>query len=121
MIIHDHFDALLMESVTTGNGGGESLSSGVIDITEMGGAEHAQLVIEAGAGDQPIGISVVGADSKDAEAEVQEVLAFETKANEAFAWRGRVPLYCPQYIRLQVKVGASAPEVPVKVTLRVAV
>lgn len=116
MIIHDHHDALLTETVYTD---AEELTSGVINITETGGSEAADLILTAPAADQTLTLKVEGAAEKDGE--FSEQLSFTTEPGVEFSYRDRIPKYCPQYIRLVVELGGSAPSEPVGVTLRVGV
>lgn len=119
MIIRDSYDALLMEelSVTAA----ETLTGEhVINITEPGGIDAAHIIITAEAASAPITISVLGAEDKAGEFTPVEGLSFTTEAATAFEYRNRLPLHCPQYIKLQVKADA-APDTPAAVTLRVAV
>ena len=118
MIIHDAFDALLMATLTTGTSGGETLTSEPINITEPGGSEAADLIITAPAADQVLTLKLLAADAP--EGEYAEQLSWSTTAEEAFSYRGRLPKYCPQYIKLQVETGSTAPSEPAAVTLRVA-
>lgn len=118
MIIHDHHDALLTETLTIADG--TEQTSGIIDLTETGGVEHAHLVITAEACDQTLTLQVKGCDTKDGEFAPVDPLIFNTTPDEPYAWRDRIPLHCPQYITLTVRP-AGAPGTPVAVTLRAAV
>lgn len=118
MIIHNHYDALLTATITTGEAGSEAQESNIIDLTETGGVEHAQIVITAPAADQELTIKILAADDKDGE--FAEALSFTTTANEEMDYRERIPLHIPQYIKLQVTTGDTAPSEPAAVTLRVA-
>ena len=119
MIIHDHFDALLTETLTTGTTGGETLESEIIDLTETGASEASQLVLTAPAADQSLTLKVLACAEKDGE--FVEALSFTTEADTDFEYRERVPLHLPQYIKLQVVTDGTAPSEPVAVTLRLAV
>ena len=123
MIIHDHYDALLtQEVVITADDGGETISAeGCIDLTETGGVEHAQLVLTADACEQALTLQVTGSATKEGEFTPVDPLIFTTTPGEPFAWRDRIPLHCPQYVRLQVRAGEGAPAQPVVVRLRAAV
>lgn len=118
MIIHDHHDALLTETLTITDA--TEQTGGIIDICEPGGSETAHLVLTAEACDQSLTIQVKGCDTPDGEFTPVDTLIFTTTENEPFAWRDRVPLHCPQYITLSVRP-AGAPGTPAAVTLRYAV
>lgn len=118
MIIHDHHDALLTQTLTIADG--TEQTGGIIDICEPGGSEAAHLVLTAESCDKALTIQVKGCDTKDGEFTQVDTLTFTTTPDEPFAWRDRVPLHCPQYITLTVRP-AGAPGAPVAVTLRYAV
>lgn len=120
MIIHDHHDALLTEELTTSSTAQEVLTSDIIDLRETGGVEHAHLILSAEAGDAPLTLNVLGAATKEGEYAPVPELSFTTTEGEDFHYRQRIPLLCPQYIKLQVSVGDTAPSEPVRATLRVA-
>lgn len=119
MIIRDSYDALLMEELTVS--AAETLTGEhVINIAEPGGIDAAHIIITAAASSAPLTISVLGAEDKAGEFTPVEGLSFTTEASKEFAYRNRLPLHCPQFIKLQVQADA-APESPAAVTLRVAV
>lgn len=119
MIIRDAYDALLISELTVY--AAESLTGEhVINIAEPGGIDAAHLIITAEAASEPLTISVLGAEDKAGEFTPVEGLSFTTEANAEFTYRNRLPLHCPQFIKLQVQADA-APEAPAAVTLRIAV
>lgn len=119
MIIRDAYDALLMSELTVT--AAETLTGEhIINITEPGGIDAAHLIITAAAASAPLTITVLGAEEKAGEFTPVEGLSFTTEASTEFTYRNRLPLHCPQYIKLQVKAD-SAPDSPAAVTLRVAV
>lgn len=65
----------------------------VIDITEKGGIEHAQLVIEMAGGGS---VTIEGADKADDQFTAVKTITVPAEGE----YRERVPLYCPRFIRL---------------------
>lgn len=117
MIIHDHHDGLLTETVTVTDTVAES---GIIDICEPGGSEAGQIVITAAASETELTLTLKSATTSDGEFEGVEGWSFQTTGGSSFERRERVPMGCGQYIKLEVSAG-SAPAEPVEVTLRYAV
>lgn len=71
----------------------------VIDITEKGGIEHAQMVVELADGGS---VTIEGAETADGEfATVQTVTVPDDGV-----YRERIPLECPRFIRLAADSGA---------------
>lgn len=118
MIIHDAYDRLLMATTVSPAEASGTATSEVIDITEIGGSEHADLVVNADSADQQLTLTIEGAASEDGE--FAAVTTLTTEASKEFEWRERIPKYCPRYIRLAVKTGEEAPSKQVSATLRVA-
>lgn len=107
MIIHDHYDALTMSNTDAETGTGE-----VIDLTEPGGVEHADLILSAPADSGAVTLTIEGAETADGE--FSDVLSAEADGSADFEKRMRIPKDCPRYIRLKAEPAAVA-------TLRAAV
>lgn len=118
MIIHDHHDALLTQTVTAPAAASSAAASGVIDILEPGGSEAADLIITCDAASQALTLEVQAAADETAE-EFGSVLTYTTEPNTAFSVRERIPKTCPRFIRLSVKTGDTAPDSAPAATLRV--
>ena len=72
----------------------------VIDITEKGGIEHAQMVVELAGGGS---VTIEGADKADGSfATVKTVTVPEDGV-----YRERIPLECPRFIRVSAASGAT--------------
>ncbi len=118
MFIHDSYDRLLMGTVECSKEASAKTTADVIDIAETGGSDHAELIVTAGAADQPLTLTIEGSGSEDGE--FAPVKTFTTEASAAFESRDRLPKFCPRFIRLTVATGETPPTKPVTATLRVA-
>lgn len=118
MFIHDAYDRLLMGTAESSKEASQKSYSDVIDITELGGSDHAELVVTADSADKALTLTVEGAEAEDGE--FKTVRSFSTTESEAFENRDRLPKFCPRYIRLSVETGETAPTKPVTATIRVA-
>lgn len=118
MFIHDSYDRLLMGTVETSSEVSTKAYSDVIDITETGGSDNAELVVTAGSGDQTLTLTVEGCDTEDGEFKAVKTLT--TEKSKEFEDRDRLPKFCPRYIRLCAETGETAPSKPVTATIRVA-
>lgn len=107
MIIHDHYDALSISSTDA-----ETATGNVIDLTEPGGVEHADLILSAPAASGAVALSIEGADTADGE--YRDVLSANADGSADFEQRMRIPKDCPRFIRLKAEPAAVA-------TLRAAV
>lgn len=72
----------------------------IIDITEKGGIEHAQLVVELADGGSAV---IEGAEKADGEFATVQTVTVPAEG----VYRERIPLDCPQFIRLAAKNGAT--------------
>ncbi len=118
MFIHDAYDRLLMGTVESAKDASSKAYSDVIDITELGGSDHAELIVTAGAADKALTLTVEGAPAEDGE--YKTLRTFSTTESAAFEERDRLPKFCPRFIRLCVETGEAAPSKPATATLRVA-
>lgn len=71
----------------------------VIDITEKGGIEHSQLVIELTGGGS---VTIEGSDKADGTFATVQAVTVPTTGE----YRARIPLECPRFIRLAADSGA---------------
>ena len=72
----------------------------VIDITEKGGIEHAQIVIELASGGE---VTIEGADKENGEFVTVKSVTVPSDG----VYRERIPMDCPRFIRLAAKSGAT--------------
>ena len=72
----------------------------VIDITEKGGIEHAQMVVELAGGGS---VTIEGADKADGD--FATVLTVTVPSSGEY--RERIPLECPRFIRVSAESGAT--------------
>lgn len=72
----------------------------VIDITETGGIEHAQMVVELADGGS---VTIEGAEKADGV--FTTVLTVTVPENGVY--RERIPLECPRFIRVSAASGAT--------------
>ena len=101
MIIHDHYDALLMSSTDA-----ETATGRVIDLTEPGGVEHADLILSAPAAEGAVTLTVEGAT--EADGEFATVVSEQTEGGKVYEKRMRIPKDCPRFVRLVVSPAAVA-------------
>lgn len=122
MEIHDRQDLNLTALATSSSSTSTAVSSDeVIDITEKGGIENAQYVVEVPSADKALTVAIVG-DSDPAGLFGTTVASFTTTANTAMEVRERIPLNAPRYWKLTVTTdGTAAPTTAVtaKLTVRV--
>lgn len=122
MITHNRIDMQLVarvETPTTANG--TATADWVIDLTERGGRDAANIVLSCPALSAPVTLAVVGGDSRDGEMVAVAGASVVTKANEETEVRMRVPLDCPRFVTLQVTAGGTAPSGAVTAQLAVLV
>lgn len=122
MEIHDRQDLNLTALATSSSSTSTAVSSDeVIDITEKGGIENAQYVVEVPSADKTLTVAIVG-DSDPAGLFGTTVASFTTTESTALTVRERIPLDAPRYWKLTVTTnGTAAPTTAVtaKLTVRV--
>lgn len=122
MITHNRIDMQLVarvETPTTANG--KVTAAWVVDLTERGGRDEANIVLSCPALAQPVTLAVVGSDTRDGEKVAVAGASVVTKANEDTEVRLRIPLDCPRFVTLQVTAGGTAPSGAVTAQLAVLV
>lgn len=122
MITHNRIDMQLVarvETPTTANG--KVTAAWVVDLTERGGRDAANIVLSCPALAQPVTLAVVGSDTRDGEKVAVAGASVVTKANEETEVRLRIPLDCPRFVTLQVTAGGTAPSGAVTAQLAVLV
>lgn len=72
----------------------------VIDITEKGGIEHAQMVVELADGGS---VTIEGADKENGTFTTVQTVTVPADG----VYRERIPLECPRFIRLAAASGAT--------------
>lgn len=72
----------------------------VIDITEKGGIEHAQMVVELASGGS---VTIEGSDKADGVFTTVKTVTVPADG----VYRERIPLECPRFIRLSADSGAT--------------
>jgi hypothetical protein len=72
----------------------------VVDITEKGGIEHAQLVVELAGGGS---VTIEGADKEGGTFVAVTIVTVPADG----VYRERIPLECPRFIRLSAASGAT--------------
>lgn len=72
----------------------------VIDITEKGGIEHAQMVVELASGGS---VTIEGSDKADGVFTTVKIVTVPADG----VYRERIPLECPRFIRLSADSGAT--------------
>lgn len=115
MITRDHLDAELRMQVTCSTSASTPVTSDVIDISEIGGSEHAQFLGIVPSADQVLTCTVESSDKPDGT--FTKSVIFHTEAGKAYENRERIPLYTGRYLRLKVETGETAPSTAVPVTV----
>ena len=72
----------------------------VIDITEKGGIEHAQMVVELASGGS---VTIEGSDKADGVFTTVKTVTVPADG----VYRERIPLECPRFIRVSADSGAT--------------
>lgn len=120
MITHNRVDMQLVARVATPtSANGEVTADWVVDLTERGGRDAANIVLSCPALGVPVTLAVVGGDSRDGEMVAVAGVSAVTKANEDCEVRMRIPLDCPRFVTLKVKAGATAPAASVMAQMAV--
>ena len=122
MITHNRIDMQLVARVETPtSANGKATAAWVVDLTERGGRDEANMVLKCPALNQPVTLAVVGSDTRDGEKVAVAGASVVTKANEDTEVRLRIPLDCPRFVTLQVTAGGTAPSGAVTAQLAVLV
>lgn len=122
MITHNRIDMQLVARVETPtSANGKATAAWVVDLTERGGRDEANIVLSCPALDQPVTLAVVGSDSRDGEMVAVAGVSAVTTAGTDCEVRMRIPLDCPRFVTLEVTAGGSAPSVSVTAQMAVLV
>lgn len=120
MITHNRVDMQMVARVATPtSANGEVTADWVVDLTERGGRDAANIVLSCPALSAPVTLAVVGGDSRDGEMVAVAGASAVTKANEETEVRMRVPLDCPRFVTLKVTAGGTAPSASVTAQMAV--
>lgn len=120
MITHNRVDMQLVARVATPtSANGEAIADWVVDLTERGGCDAANIVLSCPALSAPVTLAVVGGDTRDGEMVAVAGASAATKANEDCEVRLRIPLDCPRFITLKVTAGGMAPSASVTAQMAV--
>lgn len=123
MIIHDRQDLnMTAEAKCSSSADTAVVSDEVIDLSEVGGIEEAQFVLEVPTADKALTIDIIGDNDENGQYSTT-VASYTTTASTAFKpVRERLPLNAPRYWKLKVTTAAAAAPttaVTAKLTVRV--
>lgn len=122
MIVHNRIDMQLVARVATPTtASGTATADWVIDLTERGARDAANIVLSCPALSAPVTLAVVGGDTRDGEKVAVAGASATTTAKEDCEVRMRIPLDCPRYVTLKVTAGSTAPSASVTAQLAVLV
>lgn len=120
MITHNRIDMQLVARVATPKtASGTATADWVVDLTERGGRDAANIVLSCPALSAPVTLAVVGGDARDGEMVAVAGASAVTKANEDCEVRMRIPLDCPRFVTLKVTAGDTAPSASVTAQMAV--
>lgn len=120
-LMHDIQDGNLTAFAKSSTSANTPVTSGSIDLSEVGGIEEAHYVVEVPTASKALTIAIVGDNAENGEFSTT-VATWTTTAATAFEpVRERIPLNAPRYWKLRVTTGAQVPATAVtaKLTVRV--